>query len=254
MPSARFADQRAGVAAGVEAVFGVVFDAPAVADQHRTCGQRRAVTAGDAGVLGCVAAENVHFAAAFVAQSDDAVGAHRLTGSRPAQNLLVDQYEGYGGERLHVEVAAVQGGVGSGGFAQLARGACFAVELYDLRREITGGVGDHRDGLPRIEHVDLGAAAFGARREGRDLPAGAGESDRVFGCLGCGRKRKEEQEGSRKEFNHGLGRIDGYKFKNLNRFAKLRPPSGRVKNPRPFRDRGCVSVRASGACYLVALV
>ncbi|CCZ76591.1 unknown [Alistipes finegoldii CAG:68] len=226
------------MAAGVEAVFGVVFDAPAVADQHRTCGQRRAVTAGDAGVLGRVAAENVHFAAAFVAQSDDAVGAHRLTGSRPAQNLLVDQYEGYGGERLHVEVAAVQGGVGSGGFAQLARGACFAVELYDLRREITGGVGDHRDGLPRIEHVDLGAAAFGARREGRDLPAGAGESDRVFGCLGCGRKRKEEQEGSRKEFNHGLGRIDGYKFKNLNRFAKLRPPSGRVKNPRPFRDRG----------------
>lgn len=150
------------------------------------------------GVLGRVAAENVHFAAAFVAQSDDAVGAHRLTGSRPAQNLLVDQYEGYGGERLHVEVAAVQGGVGSGGFAQLARGGCFAVELYDFRREITGGVGDHRDGLPRIEHVDLGAAAFGARREGRDLPAGAGESDRVFGCLGRGRKRKEEQEGSRK--------------------------------------------------------
>ena len=206
------ADQRTRVAVGIEAVAGVVFDDLASADQQGPGCERRAVAAGYVGVLGGVAGENGDVVPLFVPDGDDAVGAHEFAGRRAAQYPAVDHHEGDGRKGFHVEIAAVDGCCGVGGFAHAARGFTLAVELYDLRGEVPCGVADDRDALPRTEHLDLGVAARGTPAEVGGMPVGGDEGDGVAGRLCRGREGEQEQQGCEEYSGHSCSVVDGFKF------------------------------------------
>ena len=213
-----FADQRPGMAARVETAPGGVFDHLAAVDQHRACGQRRAVAARHVGILRRVAREDLHPAALAVLEGDDAVGAECLLGGGASHDLPVEQDEGDRFEGFDVEVAAVDGDLRAGGLPQIARGLGPAIEVDDRGGEPASGVGGDGDALPRPEHVDLGVAAFGAAAEVGRAPLGGGECNRVAGCLRRGAGGKEEQQGSRQNFVHGSDkRVSSHKFTHLAR-------------------------------------
>lgn len=123
----------------------------------------------------------------FVQDGDDAVGTHEFAGRRAAQYPAVDHHEGDGRKGFHVEIAAVDGCCGVGGFAYAACGFTLAVELYDLRGEVPCGVADDRDALLRTEHLDLGVAALGTPAEVGGMPVGGDEGEESPGVCAAGR-------------------------------------------------------------------
>ena len=225
------------MAAGVEAVFGVVFDAPAVAAQHRTCGQRRAVTAGDAGVVGRVAGEDFDPATLASPNGGDAVGERRGFHRPAVSDLAVREDDGDRFGAFHVEVAAVDGHVGPGLLAQPARGPGRAFGLYDERGESPPGVDRHGEGLLRAEELRLRPAGDGAAAQVGGLPFGLRQGGRIAGRLGRRRQGGEEQQGSRQfsqKIRHGVFSFGVREITQFNPFAQA-----------PAREKGRPSERTA---------
>ena len=183
------ADQRAGMTAGVESLVGIVFDDPAAVDQHGARGQHRTVTARHLPVFRRVAEENIHLAAFFVLESDNAVGADQLPGGGASHDLSIDRHERHRLERPDIEITAVNGHVRPGSPAQFAHSLGPTVEMNDPRFKSPPGITDDGDALPGAEHIDLSIAASGPSAEVGDAPFGSHESNRI-GRGGLGRRCK----------------------------------------------------------------